>query len=530
MKLLDVTKDCRYLYIETDEGTRQQSLSWRGVDALEIKCRSLINQEITYSTSGNWDPKVWFQDVNAVQVHSEKVTLTKNSQFPLLKTWSEHSVKKVYGPPGTGKTTRLVEIATDAIKSGVKPEDVGYFAFTNVAADEAKERIAVSLNIEALRFGNFSTLHSLTTRMGGNEGKQLCQKQHLQLFDANISIREEWLRAGDASSVVVRPVHPVLSEYSIMLNRKEKELHLSERSSEQSQILLSKYYKKLVNSDNVLEHARRYYSEYENFKKDKNLADFNDVVFCVAEDSFPESKIPTFELLIIDEAQDLSALQWDVVKKLSNHARKTIIAGDDDQAIMESFGAAPKLFNQFPTTEPDEVLPISYRLPKNIKNFIDKLFPPKWGAWAGRKEKIWTVNPNAPHEGEVIHSLPRESNNLTNSAEVEMAPLSLNNLLRIIEQANDQEWLVMAPTRATCEKLSTSLEALNIHHFCHRKDVLSSKNKILIQTIHTSKGMGADNVAVVSLTRGDRNMLDADSRLKYVALTRSKRNLYLVNK
>ena len=530
MKLLDVTKDDRYLYIITDEGTRQQSLSWRGVEALERKCRSLINQDITYSTAGSWDSNVWFQDINAISITARKTETSNSSQFPLKKNWPTRSIRKIYGPPGTGKTTRLVEIATTAIKNGINPEDVGYFAFTNVAADEAKERISASLNIEQSRFGNFSTLHSLATRMGGNEGKELCQKEHLQLFDKNISTREEWLRAGDASSIVVRPIHPVLSEYSIMLNRKDKTPKFTDQSYDKAESLLSQYYGPIVNRDNVLAYAEKYYIEYEKFKKDKNLADFNDVVSCVAKDSFPVEKIPTFELLIVDEAQDLSALQWDLVTKLSKHARQTILAGDDDQAIMESFGAAPELFNNFQTTEPDEVLPISYRLPKNIKNFIDKLFPPKWGTWAGRKEKIWTENPNARHEGEVINSTKRDANSSSPSQNVHMEPLSLDKLLRIVEQSKEQEWLIMAPTRATCGKISTCLEALMIPHFCHRKDVLSTKNKILVQTIHTSKGMGSDNVAVVSLTRGDMKMLEEDSRLKYVAYTRSKKNLYLVKK
>lgn len=63
MKLLDVSRDQKYLYIHTNEGTRKQSLNWRGVDQLEKKCRSLIGHEIIHSTSGAWDSNVWFQDV-----------------------------------------------------------------------------------------------------------------------------------------------------------------------------------------------------------------------------------------------------------------------------------------------------------------------------------------------------------------------------------------------------------------------------------------------------------------------------------
>ena len=86
----------------------------------------------------------------------------------------------------------------------------------------------------------------------------------------------------------------------------------------------------------------------------------------------------------------------------------------------------------------------------------------------------------------------------------------------------------MAPTRSTCEKISLGLRALKIPHFCHRQDVLGTNNRIFVQTIHTSKGMGADNSALVKISRGDNYLLDIDTRLLYVALTRSKKNLYLV--
>lgn len=532
VKLLNVSRDQRYLYIHTDEGDRKQSLSWRGVEQLERKCLSLIGQEIRHSTSGSWDKDVWFQNVTPVITPQNEPapllgadSFTEN-QFPLNRVWNTRSVKRIYGPPGTGKTTRLVSIAISAIRDGIRPEDIGYFAFTNVAADEARDRIAKELELEPSRFTNFSTLHSLTTRMGGNEGKNLCQKEHLQLFDSNIGIREEWLRAGDPSSVVVRPEHPVLSEYSIMFNRKHQSPSFAGKSLEDAQHLLSRYFRLQIGASEIENYAARYFKDYEEFKLSNNLADFNDVVFAVAKDSFPLEKIPTFELLIIDEAQDLSALQWDVVNKLSNKAKRTIIAGDDDQAIMESFGAAPHLFNEFPTTDPDEVLPVSYRLPRNIKQFIDKNIIPQLQKRARRKDKLWSENAQAPHDGEVIYAI---ENSTGGSSPAKRSPLTLNQLLRIVEAQKNDEWLIMAPTRATCDKISQGLAALKVPHFCHRKDVISTENKIHVQTIHTSKGMGSDNSALVSVSRGDRFLLEMDTRLLYVALTRAKKSLYMVN-
>ncbi len=534
MKLLNVSRDQKYLYIHTDDGIRKQSLNWRGVDQLEKKCRSLIGHEIIHSTSGDWDSNVWFQDVTVINAEQNIAPPASEShrasdgQFPLGKTWASKSVRRIYGPPGTGKTTKLVKIAMAAIQGGIRPEDIGYFAFTNVAADEARDRIANDLDLEPALFSNFSTLHSLTTRMGGNEGKSLCQKEHLQRFDSNIGTREEWLRAGDPSSVVVRPEHPVLSQYSIMFNRKQQKPNFDGKSLDDAQSILSRYYGLIIDTQRVEEFAEKYFQEYELFKKSNNLADFNDVVFSVAKESFPAEKIPTFELLIIDEAQDLSALQWDVVTKLSNRAKESIIAGDDDQAIMESFGAAPHLFNEFPTTVADEVLPVSYRLPKNIKNFVDKNVVPQLRNRSDRKEKEWSENLDAIYDGEVIRSIIKKPINPSDKPEPE--PLSINKLLRIVATRQGEEWLIMAPTRATCNQISTGLSALKVQHFCHRQDVLGTDNKIHVQTIHTSKGMGSDNAALVAVSRGDIFLLDKDTRLLYVALTRAKKRLFIANR
>jgi superfamily I DNA/RNA helicase len=298
----------------------------------------------------------------------------------------------------------------------------------------------------------------------------------------------------------------------------------SGKSLDDAQMLLSKFFKSPITSNQILEFAEKYYISYENFKLENNLADFNDVVFSVAKDEFPEEKIPTFELLIIDEAQDLSALQWDVVTKLSKKAKETILAGDDDQAIMVSFGAAPKLFIEFPTSLPDEVLSTSWRLPKNLKSYVDRNVNFKDDV--GRKEKIWVENPDAKFDGQITNSILSGDDP---SDPLKSRSITLRDLVRIIANRRHHEWLVMAPTRATCENVSNGLRALNVPHFLHRQDVISSDSKIFIQTIHTSKGMGIENVAVVLLTRGDDFLLK-DKRLRYVALTRAKKEMFIVQK
>jgi superfamily I DNA/RNA helicase len=55
-----------------------------------------------------------------------------------------------------------------------------------------------------------------------------------------------------------------------------------------------------------------------------------------------------FKVLMVDEAQDLTPLQWDLVVKLARAVDRVYIAGDDDQAIYEWNGADVRLFQDFP--------------------------------------------------------------------------------------------------------------------------------------------------------------------------------------
>ena len=55
----------------------------------------------------------------------------------------------IIGPPGTGKTTNLLSLVEDELSKGTSSKDIGYFAFTNRATDEAKSRANTKFNLES---------------------------------------------------------------------------------------------------------------------------------------------------------------------------------------------------------------------------------------------------------------------------------------------------------------------------------------------------------------------------------------------
>ena len=535
MKLLRVWRDHRYLYIDTDEGTRQQSLRWSGVRALEEKCEALIGREIIHSTWGDWDPNVWFQDVKPAQkTQQEGGSEDISSLFPTTLKFENQTSKRYYGPPGTGKTKTLIDITKEALAAGINSTHIGYFAFTNVAAKEALGRIVGDKSVDAQDYPGFSTLHSFATKIGGTNGNKIATSESLSAFDPNIHINEEWMVAGDFGSVVSRPDHPILNAYSRMLNRMEKQPSFEDREVDQGISKLSQFFNlsQEIVKDKFIICAEQYWEQYLTFKKAHNLADFNDVIVNVVNDEFPDFRIPTFELLIVDEAQDLSNLQWALIEKLRNKAKRTIIAGDDDQAILEAFGANPQKFVEFDTTEEDKVLSTSHRVPEEIKEFVDRTSLARLiRTFSFRKEKTWHPNPDAENPGEIQSTIDRK---VIKNGKESIIPdaLKIDDLVRILRSDPNSDWLVMSPTRATGDVISNALKNAKIPHYIHRKDVLDpapTEQAIKIQTVHTSKGMGAQKVAFVKSSRGDYWMDQKDPRLEYVALTRAIKTLIIVN-
>ena len=88
----------------------------------------------------------------------------------------------IIGPPGTGKTTRLLSLVEQEFDRGVEPEEIGYFAFTNRAADEAKERAFEQFNYGPDELPYFRTLHSLAFQRLGMSRSQVFNEDQRKDF------------------------------------------------------------------------------------------------------------------------------------------------------------------------------------------------------------------------------------------------------------------------------------------------------------------------------------------------------------
>jgi DNA helicase II / ATP-dependent DNA helicase PcrA len=72
----------------------------------------------------------------------------------------------------------------------------------------------------------------------------------------------------------------------------------------------------------------------------------------------------TCEAVFLDEAQDLSPLQWDVFFYIEGRSRRSYIAGDDDQAIYNFQGASSEIFINLEGTFDAQIK--SQRVPRKV--------------------------------------------------------------------------------------------------------------------------------------------------------------------
>ena len=275
----------------------------------------------------------------------------------------------ILGPPGTGKTTTLLNLVDEFLKDGIRPRQIGYFSFTKKAATEAADRAADKFGLDKendLPF--FRTLHSYAFNQLGMTKEKMMKTEDYKEFGQKCGIPIKTAKFSNDDGTFNSD-----NEYLTIIN-----------TAAVKRMDLLEYYD---SRKNILDIERNTLfllaEELKRFKKEKNLKDFNDLI----EDFLLKDTLNKFEVLFIDEAQDLSLLQWEMVRKIWAKANKTYIAGDDDQAIFKWAGADVDHFIALKEEVDDiKTLDQSYRIPggpihelsQKIINKVQNRFPKEY--------------------------------------------------------------------------------------------------------------------------------------------------------
>jgi len=465
-------------------------------------------------------------------------------------------IKKFYGPPGTGKTEKLIRRALAYIRIGTPIKRIGYFAFTKKAALEAKERMLNrNRQFQKKDLKYFQTLHSLAFHTLGLNEENVMQDYHYDDLGKELSISVKAKRDLDSS-----PYLTCDNEYfQIITKAREKDIEVWD------EYCTGEYSKDI--RPNILKHVAANYIKY---KKSNNLIDFTDMIH-----QFIQKKdlCPQFDVVFIDEAQDLSPIQWQMFDILKSNTKDMYLAGDDDQAIYAWAGADVDRFIQEPATE--VVLKKSRRVPVQIqdlsniivsrieglratKDYFPKseegscikinnldnvdLYKDNWLILTRTIDKSIKIAKELKQKGLYFENkyIKSYSSKLYKAAIYysrwsEGQDLEQTQKEDVEDYMSDDNWNELVPWYEAFDKANNE-EKNYIRLLLSNKEVLNEDARIKISTIHAAKGGESENVLLVldnarkireAVVKSSKKR-DEEHRVWYVGVTRSKRNLYLM--
>ena len=454
---------------------------------------------------------------------------------------------------------------------GTPLDKIGYFAFTKKAANEAVDRMLEAYpKLQRKNLKHFRTLHSLAFNRLGMKKSEVMQDEHYEDIGKKLGIEVTVYSDGQESTGFVDSD----SEYFNLINAARiKEITIQE---EYNTGMYS--YELEKNLLHILD------AEVDNYKTSFKLRDFTDMI-----EQFNVSELcPKYDIVFIDEAQDLSPVQWKMVDIIRQNSKYVILAGDDDQAIYGWAGADVKKFQNI-STKKDIILPQSYRVPKHVQSIAHKILeripderrirkhwkareeegfvdhitsiedvPLSEGDWlilARTNDRLDKIKPILKDMGIYFQIKGRKSFkatlfrsilNYTRWQKGEL--LSLSEVKDIIECTG----MDFTPTEEKMYDLADLTydrtvnwfdvfvgdyeECLYIRKILSAGEKLSKDARVQLSTIHSAKGGEATNVLLIlDNTKTIREAVDKspdkedeENRVWYVGVTRTSQNLYIM--
>jgi len=323
------------------------------------------------------------------------------------------------GPPGTGKTHRLMHYLEAELKM-TSPDKIAYIAFSNAAANEAKRRIQ---NDDIY----VSTMHSMGTQECNiNTKTQLLKGDKWKSFKnysricADLSFESRINING-----YVEHTNPHMRIIELARNKK---ISLEEAALE----LDLQYTTDLWLTEQIAEDLKTY-------KESTSMIEYSDMISKFVE----EDACPPLHAVFLDEAQDLSPLQWDMFFYIESKCARSYIAGDDDQTIYTFQGASPKIFIDLKGDLDPQIQ--SRRVPRSVHKLAMSIFP----HMSHRLVKKW---------------IPRDAEgSVTQNANFEELPLFKH------------KWMILTRTNKMLERLRDYLYSMNYRFEAKAQELLPKK-------------------------------------------------------
>lgn len=474
-----------------------------------------------------------------------------------------HSSITLDAVAGSGKTTTLV-LAAQALNP--KPSQVLALAFNKKIATELEKRLPKSIDVRTLNgLGHRAWGDFLKRRLTLNNDKlgTICSEVCKEL-----DIGEHWRSLLTLTQKA--------KEAGLAPNTTQGCIGLMKDEMESWAWLIAQH--NIENGEKLISAARKVLSKSILSALGGEI-DFSDQLYMPAIFRAP---MPQYPIVLVDEAQDLSEIQHELIARVAKHGR-LIAVGDPKQAIYGFRGAMSNSMEVLSNKFNSQRLSLSYtfRCPKVLvkmaQEIVSNIKCPD-GAENGAFFDLgqdWTPEDLAPNSailcrniapllklgiqcfraGISAHIVGRDIGAALIKAAKELSGSSTKELhdsvrdwqgkKRILANGNMQ---VMAKADETAEALHFVIEqakAQSPHEVENQLKKLFSKDNgsITLSTIHRAKGLEWDQVylldswripqkfaqvAVENDPEGCAWMLEQEQNLKYIAITRARKKLIFI--
>ena len=465
---------------------------------------------------------------------------------------------KVIGPPGTGKTRRLLNEVHKYVQQGTPLDQIGYFAFTRKAAGEARDRfLDKNENLTKKDIKYFQTLHSLAFN-------------NLGLKEENVMQEGNYLSIGETCGIQIKYASYETNNFNGIFSSNSEYLSLInvarvKQISTEKQFALNEHLT-WISKPKIIAIEK----EINNYKKIYGLIDFTDMI----QRFLDKGKSPKFKVIFVDEAQDLSLIQWSMIKKIEEETQCDVwIAGDDDQTI---FGWAGADVNSFIKWQARNIaLTKSERVPRLIQtkalniiqriyfNRIPKDYLPKdtegniyqrykindidmtKGDWLilTRTKSLWKpIPPFLKRKGLYFNTVEGNSIGKTLYEDIQtwnelvqgLTPPDIKRQ-RLEELTGEKNFNINLSWDQAFKNVALAKRDY-MRAMLHHEEDLSKPPRIKVSTIHGAKGGEATNVVLflnqtantIKGSKKSRAKEEEEFRVWYVGVTRTIENLFLI--
>lgn len=401
---------------------------------------------------------------------------------------------------GSGKTFTIVNKIKFLLDNNIyKENELLIISFTNESVNDLKRKIDYNLDI--------MTFHKLAINLINNPNMKISNEYYLKFI-----INEYFNSYGKYNKKQNKLIKRILQEMDIDNLKKLIFTFINLYKSNYNDInyLLNLYQKSHFINKIYFKIILEIYHIYNQELESSNLYDFNDMIK-IATNNIINNQIKTnYKYIIIDEFQDTSLNRFKLINAIikQNNA-KIFVVGDDYQSIYRFTGCNLDIFlnfNKLVNNLNIINLDYNYRNPKEIIDVANSFIMKNKNQI--KKETICLKNINKPIK------ICFYKNKRT----------AIEKILKYI----DTKYLILGRNNKD-------------------EDLFNVQDKPFL-TIHKSKGLEEDNIILINLTNNNNSLpskiknhkiinkiiktdyypYEEERRLFYVALTRTRNNIYLL--